>query len=90
MTEYIIKIAFRMTAFDSITIEADSDAEALEKGPDAARTLMASSAHPEHIDLDERRQGIIAYIDRLSPAGRTQVAEDVAFEDDRVSDAPTR
>jgi hypothetical protein len=89
MTEYVIRVAFRLTAFDSVVIEAASDAEALEKAPDAARALMASLAHPEHIDTDERRQGIIAFIDRLTPGGRSVVAEDIAFEGDRINDPPT-
>ena len=31
MTEYVVKIAFWLRAFDSVTIEATSDAEAVEK-----------------------------------------------------------
>jgi hypothetical protein len=31
MTEYVVKIAFWLRAFDSVTIEATSDAEAIEK-----------------------------------------------------------
>lgn len=89
MSEYLIKVAFWVRAFDSLTIEADTDAEAIEKAKGAAKSTMESAAFPEHIDMDERRQGIIAWIDRLSPVGRTQVAEGVAFKHDQVSDAPT-
>ena len=49
---------------------------------------MESIAYPEHIDTDERREGVIAYIDRLIPDGREEVIEDVEFDDDRIRDAP--
>ncbi|TAJ95567.1 MAG: hypothetical protein EPO10_18520 [Reyranella sp.] len=88
MTEYIVKIAFWLRAFDSVTLEAATDAEAIEKAKAAARTAMESIAHPEHIDTDERREGVIAYIDRLIPDGREEVIEDVEFDDDRIRDAP--
>jgi hypothetical protein len=32
---------------------------------------------------------VIAFIDRITPGGRYAVAEDVAFDDDRVHDSPT-
>jgi len=57
MTEYVAKIAFWLRAFDSVTIEAASDAEAIEKAKVAATTAMESTAFPEHIDTDERREG---------------------------------
>jgi hypothetical protein len=50
---------------------------------------MESGAHPEHIDIEERQEGIIAYIDRVGPNGRHAIIEDVAFDDDRIHDAPT-
>jgi hypothetical protein len=40
MTEYVIKIAFWLRAFDSVTIEAASDAEAVEKEKGAATAAM--------------------------------------------------
>ena len=49
---------------------------------------MESSAYPGHIDIEARREGIIAFIDRIMPAGRDVVTEDVEFDDDRVHDAP--
>lgn len=51
----------------------------------AAVDLMNSGAFPETIDLDERRAGVIAYIDRLDPQGRQMVVEDVAFDYERMS-----
>lgn len=88
MTEYIVKIAFWLRAFDSMTLEAASDTEAIEKAKAAARTAMESAAYPEHIDTDERREGVIAYIDRLTPDGREDVIEDVEFDDDRIHGPP--
>ena len=88
MTEYIVKIGFWLRAYDGFTVEADSDADAIEKAKAAARAAMQSCAHPEHIDIEERREGVIAFIDRMAPDGRHAVAEDVAFDDDRIHDSP--
>lgn len=84
MTEYVVKIGFWLRAFDSVTVEADGDTEAIEKAKVAATAAMASTTHPEHVDFDERREGVIAFIDRASPDGRQAVVEDVAFDDDRI------
>ena len=46
MTEYVVKIAFWLRAFDSVTIEATSDAEAVEKAKVAATAAMESTALP--------------------------------------------
>lgn len=61
MSEYTVKIGFWLRAYDGFTVEADSDAEAMEKAKAAAKTAMESSAYPEHIDVGVRREGIIAY-----------------------------
>jgi hypothetical protein len=84
MTEYVVKVGFWLPAFDSVTVEADGDAEAIEKAKVAATAAMALTAHPEHVDFDERREGVIAFIDRITPAGRQAVVEDVAFDEDRI------
>jgi hypothetical protein len=84
MTEYIVKIGFWLRAYDSLTVEADADPEAIEKAKLAATTAMTSTAHPEHVECDERREGVIAFIDRVTPNGREPVVEDVAFDDDRI------
>ncbi len=81
MTEYIVKIGFCLRAYNSFNIEAASDTEAIEKAKAAAQVAMESTAHPEHIDMDEGRSGIIAFIDRITPDGRQAVIEDVAFDD---------
>ena len=88
MTEYIVKIAFWLRAFDSVTLEADTDAEAIEKAKAVAAVAMESTAIPEYVDTDERREGIIAYIDRLTPDGREDVIENVEFDDDRIHGPP--
>jgi hypothetical protein len=84
MTEYVVKVGFWLRAFDSVTVEADGDAEAIETAKVAATAAMALTAHPEHVDFDERREGVIAFIDRITPAGRQAVVEDVAFDEDRI------
>ena len=84
MTEYLVKLGFWLRAYDSVTIEAANDSEAIGKAKQAAKTAIESRAQPEAIDTDERREGIIAYIDRLDPDCRKAVAEGVAFCDDRI------
>ena len=84
MTEYVVKVAFWLRAFDSVTVEAETDAEAIEMAKVAATAMMASTTHPEHVDFDERREGVIAFIDRATPDGRHAVVEDVAFDEDRI------
>jgi hypothetical protein len=88
MSEYIVKIAFSLRAFDSVTIEAADDAEAIDKAKAAARAAMERFAFPEQIDTDERREGVIAYIDRVAPDGPEPVIEDVEFDDDRIHATP--
>ena len=84
MTQYIVKIGFWLRAFEGFTIETDTDAGAIEAAKAAALVAMESSAFPGHIDLDDRREGIIAYIDRVTDAGPQAIADDVEFDDDRI------
>jgi hypothetical protein len=84
MTEYTVKIGFWLRAYDGFTVEADTDAEAVEKAKAAAKTAMESAANPEEIDFEGRREGVIVFIDRVTAAGREEVAENVAFDDDRI------
>ena len=83
MNEYIVKVGFWLRAYDSFAVEADSDADAIAQAKAAAKTVMGSGAHPEHIEISERRDGIIAFIDRITP-DRQAVIEDVAFASDQV------
>lgn len=88
MTEYIVKIGFWLRAYDNRTIEAESDIEAIEKAKAVAAAAMESAAFPENIDTDERREGIIAFVDRPTSDGREAVIEDVEFDDDRIHGSP--
>ena len=88
MIEYTVKIGFWLRAYDSFTVEADSDAEAIGKAKAAAKTAIESRAHPEHIDIEERRESIIVFIDRIAPDARHTVIEDLAFDDDRIHGLP--
>jgi hypothetical protein len=88
MSEYIVKIGFWLRAYDGFAVEADSDADAIKKAKAAAGTAMESAAHPEHIEIGERPEGIIVFIDRIITDGRRLVIDDVEFDDDRIDDAP--
>jgi len=78
---YTVKIAFWLRAYDGFAVEADSDAEAIEKAKARARSEIESLAQPEHVDW-ERREGVIVYVDRTTPKRRVSAAEDVPFDDD--------
>jgi hypothetical protein len=84
MTEYVVKLAFWLRAWDSVTIEAKADAEAIDKAKAAAKRAMESRVIPESIDTDRRREGLIAYVDRLDPDRRECVVEEVMFDDDHI------
>lgn len=86
MSEYIVKIGFWLRAYDGFAVEAECDADAIEQAKAAAKTAMESGAFPEHIDIEERREGIIAFVDRITPDGRDAVVEDVEFDDDHIHD----
>ncbi|WLE00861.1 hypothetical protein PX860_27410 (plasmid) [Agrobacterium leguminum] len=51
---------------------------------------MEASDQPEHIEIDQRREGIIIYIDRVTADGTEPVIENVEFDDDRIRPAPSR
>jgi len=89
VSEYTVKIAFWLRAYDGFSVEADSDAEAIEKAKARAKSEMESLAQPEHIDW-ERREGVIVYIDRTTPKSRVSVVEDVPFDDDRIHPTVSR
>ena len=65
-------------------IKADADAEAIDKAKVAAKHAMESRVMPESIDTDRRREGLIAYVDRLDPDRRECIAENVPFDDDYI------
>jgi hypothetical protein len=84
MTEYLVKVHFWLLSSDSVTIEASSDFEAIEKAKGAAVTVMDSHACPETIDFDERREGSISYIDRIEDDERDEVEGVIQFDTDRL------
>lgn len=84
MTEYIAKVYFWLACIDTLLIEAKSDAEAIELAKREAVSTMESHACPDFIDYDERREGSISYIDRITPAGREEVTQLIAFDEDRL------
>ena len=87
MSAYIVEMGFWLRAYDGFAVEADSNARAIERAKAAAKISMESADHPEHIEIGERREGTIAFIDRITTDGRRRVIEDVEFDDDRIHDA---
>lgn len=49
---------------------------------------MEATSHPGHIDFEERREGIIAFIDQITAEGHRVIAEDVEFDSDRIHGPP--
>lgn len=84
MTEYAAKVGFWLRAFDSITVEADSDAEAVEKATLAATAAMGSTSPPDHIDFNERRESVITLVARITRGSRDALDERIAFDADRI------
>lgn len=80
MTDYIVKLRFWLRCWDSMTIDAASDADAIAIAQHIARELMLGSGFPESIEADERRERLISYIDRLDSEGRNEIAEAVEFD----------
>lgn len=82
MTDYIVKLRFWLRAYDSTEISAATDAEAFHLAKAAAHRMMARTSQPEEIDIEERREGLISYIDNMSVA-RSELAEAIMFDGDR-------
>nr|WP_295468854.1 hypothetical protein [Mesorhizobium sp.] len=84
MTEYIVKLRFWLRCWDSMTIDADNDADAIAMAPQVAREMMRSWSCPESVEADERREGLISYIDRVDTEGRNEIAEAIEFDGARA------
>jgi len=85
MNEYQVKIGFWVRAYDTVVVEADTDQEAIEHAKARARVAIENGGQPDSIDLEDRREGIIVYIDRIGvPIDQATIAEDVEFDDDRI------
>ncbi|MBM2713473.1 hypothetical protein JQK88_20050 [Mesorhizobium caraganae] len=80
MTEYVVKLRFWLRCWDSMAIDADSDADAIAIAPQIAREMMSAASFPETLEADERREGLISYIDRIDAEGRNEIAEAIEFE----------
>lgn len=88
MTQYVVKIGFWLRAYDGFTVEALTDEEAIEQAKAQAKIAMEATSHPEHVDIDERREGLIVFIDRITADGRVAIMDDVEFDTDRIHPAP--
>lgn len=83
-TEFLVKVRFWLRAYDSVTVYAASDEEAFERARLAAAELMLSGYQPEEIETDERREGLISYIDRIDEGDeRTEIIDALDFDGDR-------
>jgi len=90
MPQYTVKIGSWLRAYDSAGIDADSPDKIIERAKAAAREMMEQTAPPEYIELSDRREGIICWIDGSDvPIGDDTVAEDVEFDDDRIHPTPS-
>jgi hypothetical protein len=76
MTDYLVKIRFRLRRWGNMTINADAIATA----PQVAREPMFATGFPESVEADERREGLISYIDRVDAEGRNEIAEAIEFD----------
>ncbi len=85
MPQYRAEIGFWLRCYDTITVEAENDAEAVEKAKAAALKAMESHKTPESFDTETRREGLIISLDRENDKGELkEVAEDVEFDDDKI------
>lgn len=82
MREYIVKLRFWLRAYDSTVISAATDTEALYLARAAARHLMAQTGQPEEIDMEERHEGLISFIDTVSE-DPLPLAAGIVFDGDR-------
>ncbi|AOX18497.1 hypothetical protein [Kozakia baliensis] len=85
MPTYRVKLGFWLRAYDSFEIDAETSEDAIDRAKKAAHKAMETTAPPEHIDTDERREGSIIWIDQVGlPLGNATIGEDIAFDDDRI------
>ena len=82
MKKYVVKIRFWLRAFDSTVISAVTDAEAFHLAKAAACHMMYWHGHPEEIDMEERREGLLSYVDTVDGACE-ELAESIVFDGDR-------
>lgn len=84
MSEYVVKLRFWLRCWEGMKIDADNDADAIAMASQVAREMMYSASFPESIEADERRGGLISYIDRIDAEGRDEIAEAIEFDGARA------
>ncbi|AOX18546.1 hypothetical protein A0U89_14755 (plasmid) [Kozakia baliensis] len=85
MPAYRVKLGFWLRAYDSLEVDAQTPDDAIERARAAAREAMEKTVPPEHLDTDARREGLIVWIDQIGvPMENATIAEDIAFDDDRI------
>lgn len=82
MTNYIVRLRFWVRAYDLAEISAAIDDEAVRLATAAASTMMEQTGHPIELDLEDRRKGLISYIDRFDEQ-RSALNEAIVFDNDR-------
>lgn len=82
MTDYVVKLRFWLRAYDSTIVSAATDAEAFHLAKAMARHMMVQTGQPEEIDIEERREGLISYVDRLDD-DRRELTDAIPFDGDR-------
>lgn len=80
MTEYIVKLRFWLRCWDSMTIDVETDVEGIGMARRVAAEMMRSASFPDSIEADERREGLVSYIDRIDAEGRNEIAEAIEFQ----------
>jgi hypothetical protein len=81
MAEYEVKVAYWVRGYESVAVQAESDAEAIEKAKAAALGVMEHETTPE-LDLGCKRHGTILWIDRHGSNPCEAIAEEVEFDTD--------
>lgn len=77
MNTYRATVRFWIPACATVHVQAPSDAEVLPAARAAAAQVMRATGYPDYFDGDERRDGIIASLDRCTASAREVVAEDI-------------
>lgn len=93
MADYRMMVGFWLCAYEETMFEAESDAEALEKAKATASSIMERQSVPTIVCYEDRRGGVIAWLDREGGAGATGstvrpstgVGQDIEFDFERVA-----
>lgn len=77
MRRYKVAIGFYVHAVVYEEFEAETDTAAIEQAQSIAGDVMNGRKHPDHIDTDEKWDGLISYLDRVDDGA--VVAENIKF-----------